>query len=427
MAPLPLSTETVAPIWIFTTIQIQIWTVDTVTVKHHDLMGKERILVLGNASCVGVFLRPTAGEDEDAGVHSTCRKIFIILSSSAEYSYIRSGDHEYQHQTRFTPHRFQAYVTKMIAFRNLFTDRPYITMRFIDKEFVNNVTAQISSSSSSNEDDEDLTATIDHSSWRRLRLSFSDFYSASNSRYSSRLIPAVGLLGIYLCPSQQRICVVRRRPLFNDDTCIEIPLRGTIEGSPHAHDSLTMATIYPRTQVPSCLHDLFSRAAVSSSHSSQEVTDDAIGQQQSAEVLLWLQADLLDSSTAVMHRSANRDEQSIRALMSSMSLLGSHADAYPSLSISGSDDTPMVEYLDGVVYLLSDSRSEDESEMEVQCWMDGPTGTSILDSMQALLRQHVGVSSGDGVSGLDGNSSDGVQASADSKYPLNDLQCRTCL
>ena len=423
MTSLPMSTQTVAPIWIFTTIQIQTWTVDTVTFTHHDLMGKERILVLGNASCVGVFLRPTAAEDEDAGVHSTCWKIFIILSSSAEYSYIRSGDHEYQHQTRFTPHRFQAYVMKMIAFRNLFSDRPYLTMRFINKEFVNNVTAQISSnSSSSNEDDEDFTATMDHSSWRRLRLSFSDFYSASNSGYSSRLIPAVGLLGIYLCPSQQRICVVRRRPLFNDDTCIEIPLRGTIEGSPHAHDSLTMATIYPRTQVPSCLHDLFSRAAVSSSssHSPQEVTDDAIGHQQSVEVLLWLQAELLDSSTAVMHRSANRDEQSIRAVMSSMSLLGSHADAYPSLSDSGSDATPMVEYLNGAVYLLSDSRSEDESEMEVQCWLDGPTGTGILDSMQALLRRHVGVSGGDG------DSSDGVQASADSKYPLNDLQCRSC-
>jgi hypothetical protein len=415
MTPLPVSTQTVAPIWIFTTIQIQTWTVDTVTFKHHDLMGKERILVLGNASCIGVFLRSAAGEDEDAGVHSTCRKIFIILSSSAEYSYIRSGDHEYQHQTRFTPHRFQAYVMKMITFRNLFSDRPYLTMRFINKEFVNNVTAQISSSS--NEDDEEFTATIDHSSWRRLRLSLSDLHSTSNSRYSSRLIPAVGLLGIYLCPSQQRICVVRRRPLFNDDTCIEIPLRGTIEGSPHAHDSLTMATIYPRTQVPSCLHDLFSSAAV---------TDDAIGQQQSAEILLWLRADLLDSSTAVMHRSANRDEQSIRALMSSMSLLGSHADAYPSLGVSGIDATPMVEYLDGAVYLLSDSRSVDESEMEVQCWLDGPTGTSILDSMQALLRQHVGVSSGDGVSGLDGDSSDGVQASADSKYPLNDLQCRSC-
>lgn len=380
--------------------------------------------MLGNASCVGVFLRPTAGEDEDTGVHSTCWKLFIILSSSAEYSYIRSGDHEYQHQTRFTPHRFQAYVMKMIAFRNLFSDRPYLTMRFINKEFVNNVTAQISSYSSSN--DEDFTATIDHSSWRRLRLSFSDFYSASNSRYSSRLIPAVGLLGIYLCSSQQRICVVHRRPLFSDDTCIEIPLRGTIESSPHAHDSLMVATIYPRTQVPSCLHDLFSRAAVSSSHSPQEVTDDAIGQQQSAEVLLWLQADLLDSSTAVMHRSANRDEQSIRAVMSSMSLLGSHADAYPSLSVSGSDATPMVEYLDGAVYLLSDSRSEDESEMEVQCWLDGPTDTGILDSMQALLRRHVAIGV-DGVSGLDGDSSGGVQASADRKYRLNDLQCRSCL
>jgi hypothetical protein len=380
-------------------------------------MGKERILVLGNASCVGVFLRPTADEDENIGVHRTCWKIFIILSSSAEYSYIRSGDHEYQHQTRFTPHRFQAYVMKMVAFRNLFSDRPYLTMRFINKEFVNNVT------SSSNDGDEEFTATIDHSSWRRLRLSFSDFYSARNSRYSSRLIPAVGLLGIYLCPSQQRICVVRRRPLFSDDTCIEIPLRGTIEASPHAHDSLTMETIYPRTQVPSCLHDLFSRAAVSSSHSPQEVTDDAISLQQSAEVLLWLQADLLDSSTAVMHRSANRDEQSIRAVMSSMSLLGSHADAYPSLSVSGSDATPMVEYLDGAVYLLSDSRSEDESEIEVQCWLDGPT--DILDSTQTLLRRHVGVIGGDGVSGLEG-SFDGVQASADSKYPLNDLQYRSC-
>ena len=159
-----------------------------------------------------------------------------------------------------------------------------------------------------------------------------------------------------------------------------------------------------------------------------------------------------------MHRSANRDEQSIRALMSSMSLLGSCADAYPSLSASirgggergrgrgggalqptagDGDATPMVEYLDGAVYLLSDSRTPSSStdhdsemevqcwlsEMEVQCWLDGPT--NILDSMQALLRRHV-ATGGDGDSGL-GDSSDGVHASADSKYPINDIQSRSCV
>ena len=80
--------------------------------------GHRRLQLLANGCTVGVF-----HFDESS-------KVFLILSSSGEFTYLRHGDRESIHLLRFIPHKYEKYVKELLDFRNFHSSTPYVCERF---------------------------------------------------------------------------------------------------------------------------------------------------------------------------------------------------------------------------------------------------------------------------------------------------------
>ena len=88
-----------------------------------------RLQILSNGCTIGVFYLNESS------------RLFLILSSTGEFTHLRHGDSESVHLTRFVSHKYDKFIRELLRFRNRHSCHPYVCERFakIDDELVESV------------------------------------------------------------------------------------------------------------------------------------------------------------------------------------------------------------------------------------------------------------------------------------------------